>query len=218
MDASSTARRLYDWKDYRSWPDDQRWEIIGGEAYAMSPAPSLRHQTVVGRLHTAMARHFSSGTCSLFLAPVDVKLSDEDVVQPDLVVACDPGQLRGTHVEGAPSLVVEVISPSTHLHDRKHKIALYERYGVGEVWLVTPYPHAVEVFLFKDGAYRVAAVYGKEDTLTSPSFPKLRIPLRKVFDFPLEPGERIQMVREGHPPYAVRSGAREKARRAESGK
>ena len=192
------------WNDYRQWPNDERWELIGGEAFAMTPASNTRHQRVVAKLHVELARFFQRKKCELFLSPVDVKLSEQDVVEPDLVVVCNPNQVKTSHIEGAPTLVVEVLSTSTALYDRQRKMDLYARSGVKEVWLVTPCPASVETYLLIESGYRLAAVYGKVDTLKSATFPRLRVALGKVFDFPLEPGESVSMVGEGHPSYHTR--------------
>jgi len=194
-----TAR--FTWRDYRTWPADERWEIIGGEAFAMTPAPSTRHQKIVRRLTRLLDAHFAGHTCEAYVAPVDVKLSEEDVVQPDLLVVCEKDRIKPTHIEGAPTLVVEVLSPSTAVFDRVRKLRLYAASGVQEVWLVTPYPHTVEVFALDGDEYRLAGVYGREDSLQSRRFPDLTIDLDSVFDFPIDPGERIEMVKEGRPPY-----------------
>ena len=197
MSTTATARHLpYTWDDYRTWPDDERWEIVEGEAYAMSPAPTPRHQHVVATLLYALMTHLAGKRCRPIVSPVDVKLDDLNVVQPDIVVVCRPEQIRCTHVEGPPALVVEVLSPSTALHDRARKLRLYARHGVIEVWLVTPFPPCVEIYRLDGASYRLGEVLSKEDTLRSPSFANLAVDLAPVFDFPLEPGEDPPAVRE----------------------
>jgi Uma2 family endonuclease len=206
MSEAVRSTERFTWRDYRSWSDDERWEIIGGEAFAMTPAPILRHQRIVTELNRQMANAFLDKPCSVFVSPTDVKLSEEDVVQPDLLVVCDESKMKRTHIEGVPTLVVEVLSPSTVAFDRVRKLRLYAVSGVQEVWLVTPYPHTVEVFALDGDEYRLAGVYGKEDTLTSRRFSELTIDLDRLFDFPIEPGERIEMVKEGRPPYGRGEG------------
>ncbi len=204
MSGSSTAKKLYDWDDYRTWPDGQRWELVKGEAFAMTPAPAPRHQRVLKRLCGLLDRYLAGKPCEVLPSPIDVRLSNDDVVQPDLVVVCRPEQIKRTHIEGPPTLAVEILSDSTALYDRTLKLRLYARSGVQEVWLVTPYPWLIEVLLLDGESYRIVGAYTKTDTLTSPTFPNLALALNKVFDFPLEPGEEIEMIREGHPPYAQR--------------
>ena len=196
--------RRYTWADYRTWPDDQRWEIIGGEAYGMSPSPASRHQIISGELFVGLRSFFKGRDCRVFAAPMDVRLSDEDVVQPDLLVVCDPKQILRTHIEGPPSLVVEILSPDSTAHDRIRKSALYAAAGVREYWIVTPWPHVVEVLSLDGRGYRLHRAFGKDDALTSPTFPGLEIPLAGIFDFPLEPGEEPPVVREPPSPrYAA---------------
>ena len=190
------SEQRFTWANYQTWPDDERWEIIGAQAFAMSPSPSSRHQRISGQLYLSLGLHFRDQKCRPFAAPMDVKLSDEDVVQPDLMVVCNPSQIQRTHIEGAPRLVVEILSPDSLLHDRVRKTGLYARAGVAELWLVTPFPSLIEVFRRKRGAYRLEAAYPKEQELVSPTFPDLKINLADIFDFPLEPGEEPPKVRE----------------------
>jgi len=130
-------KRPLNFEDYRSWPDESRWELIDGHPYAMW-SPSSLHQELSTSLVLELTPFFRDRGCRLFHAPMDVKLSDHDVVQPDLLVVCDPKQIRSTHIEGAPALVVEILSPSTLRHDRVLKLNLYARAGVAEYWLLTP--------------------------------------------------------------------------------
>jgi Uma2 family endonuclease len=196
----------YTWADYQGWDDNQRWEIIGGEAYLMSPSPAWRHQKMVTEMSGQMFPYFKGKPCQLLLSPMDVVLSEADVVQPDLLVVCQPSQVKRTHIEGAPALVVEILSPSSAGRDRREKLMLYARAGVKEYWIVTPWPSLVEVLLLEGDRYVVHKVHGKDDTLESPTFPGLRLTLADVFDFPLEPGEEPPAVHE--PPS---SGYRAKA-------
>jgi Uma2 family endonuclease len=196
MSESVKQGRRYTWADYQTWNDDQRWEIIGGEAYLMSPSPTSRHQRILSDLHGQMYPHFKGKPCQLLVSPMDVVLSDEDVLQPDLLVVCNPQQTKRTHIEGAPTLVVEITSPSSTTRDRLLKLNLYARAGVKEYWIVTPWPSLVEVLLLEGGRYVMHSVFGKDDTLTSPSFPGLQVQLADVFDFPLEPGEEPPVVKE----------------------
>lgn len=185
----------FTWADYLAWPDDERWEIIAGEAYAMAP-PMTRHQRIHRDLMAALIPLFRKGPCEVFGAPTGVRLSDEDAVEPDILVVCDPKQIKPTHVEGPPKLVVEILSPGSIAHDRIRKSRLYARAGVQEYWIVTPHPAVVEVLSLDGGTYRLAHAFGKEDTLKSPAFPDVSIPLADVFTFPLEPGDEVPVVRE----------------------
>jgi len=197
----------YTWDDYRQWPEGERWELVGGEAFAMTPAPSLRHQHIVTALGRELSTFFHDRPSRAFVSPLDIKLSRDDVVEPDVVVVCDPDQMKETHIEGAPTLVVEVASPSTAHHDRIRKMELYARHGVREYWIVTPYPPSLEVFVNDGMSFRFHSGFDETQTLTSPAFPELKIELRGVFDFPVPPERDVQRVKEGHPPYGSDTGS-----------
>ena len=201
MGTAHSAVRRYSWDDYRYWPDGERWELIHGQPFAMSPAPSSRHQAVCGDLYGLLFDHFRDRSCRVFFAPTDVKLSAHDVVQPDLFVVCDRSQIKKTHVEGPPVLVIEVLSPSSQRHDRVRKLQLYAESGVGEFWLVQPYPAVVEVLQLAGGSYRVVGAYAEDDRLLSPTFPDLAIDLGQVFTLPVEPEDQVDEIRESAPPY-----------------
>jgi Uma2 family endonuclease len=132
--------------DYVQWQGDERWELIDGIAHLMSPAPSMAHQRVLMELARQIANQLEGQRCRLFPAPFDVRLprteeaddSVDTVVQPDLVVVCDPDKLDEAGVRGAPDWVIEILSPSTTARDRIEKRDLYERTGVREYWIVHP--------------------------------------------------------------------------------
>ncbi len=196
-----TARQdRWSWDDYRSWNDDQRWELLDGEPYCMSPAPASRHQAIALDLGALLTQHFKSRACRPFIAPIDLKLTAHDIVQPDLLVVCDPSQIRETHIDGPPALVVEILSPSSGRHDRVRKLGLYARSGVTEYWLIQPYPAVVEVLRLDGDSYRIAGVYTDRDLLLSPTFPELTLDLSEIFTLPVPAEERIDEVRESPPP------------------
>jgi Uma2 family endonuclease len=204
MPSESTARKLrLTWDDYRSWNDGKRWEIIGGVAYDMTPAPTTRHQKLQIRLAHCLEGFCDGKPCDVYPAPTDVKLSETDIVQPDLAVVCDRSQIKETHIEGAPTLVAEILSPSTEARDRGCKLDLYAEAGVNEVWLVKPYPWLIEVFVLTDAAYRRAGAYTEENTFASPTFPDLQLDLAKLFDLPIPPEERIRRVKDGPAEYVA---------------
>ena len=148
--------------DYLTWPDDARYELIDGVAYAMAPAPVRRHQEVVGELFRQIADALDGKTCRPYLAPFDVRLPKlkskasnkvDSVVQPDISVICDRDKLDERGCLGAPDWIIEVLSPSTASHDQIVKHALYERFGVREYWLVHPVDKLVIIYTLSEGAY-----------------------------------------------------------------
>ncbi|MDP1830493.1 MAG: Uma2 family endonuclease [Geothrix sp.] len=132
----------YTVEDWKLW--DGRWEIINGVAYDMTPAPTLEHQRISSKLHLAIGnaleairRSAEGGECEIFAAPVDVYLGDA-VVQPDLLVICDPAKKSERGIEGAPDLVVEILSPSTASKDYSRKRWTYEAAGIPEYLIIDP--------------------------------------------------------------------------------
>ncbi len=189
----TTAKRMgsrFTYADYLTWPDDERWEIIGGEAYAMTPAPTLKHQDVSGNIFAKFKEFFRGKPCKPFYAPTDVVLDDENVVQPDVLVVCDRNKMTDANIQGAPDLIVEVLSPSTGLKDKREKKALYERFGVREYLVVDPEHEMVERFVLSGGHYGCEEVFGWTETLPLSIFPELSLNLWEVFDreLPLEEG------------------------------
>jgi Uma2 family endonuclease len=170
------SRVSYD--DLQARNDDTRWELIDGVAYAMS-SPALRHQTILRELMIALQAHFRKGPCKVVPAPFDVKLSNHDVVQPDLIVSCGDRLGEAFH-DGPPDLVIEILSPSSLRHDRIRKLGLYAKYGVPEYWLVTPEPFMIEILSFQGSSFVVHSAYSEDDCLLSPRFPDLRVDLAEL--------------------------------------
>jgi len=175
------------YEDYLLFPDDgKRHELIQGD-HCMTPAPKTRHQRISGNLHAALHRHVRQHPLGqVFAAPCDVILSDEDVVQPDLlfVSAAKAGIVTEDNVKGAPDLVVEILSDVTRKRDEVTKRKLYEHFGVTEYWIVDPDLETVKVFRLSDHQYVRAAELSKEahDTLTTPLLPDFRLPLGELFE------------------------------------
>ena len=145
----------FTYKDYCSWPKDERWELIDGEAYNMSPAPSTKHQRISRVLSTKIDNYLSGRKCELFIAPFDVFLPDYinqntdniiNVVQPDLSVICNPVKLIDKGCYGAPDLIIEILSPSTSKKDLNEKFQLYEKHGIKEYWIIDPGNKYIQVF------------------------------------------------------------------------
>ncbi|MBI4754524.1 MAG: Uma2 family endonuclease [Betaproteobacteria bacterium] len=155
--------------EYRNWPEDVRYELIDGVAYAMAPAPTTTHQELIGGLYRCVVEALDDSPCRVFFAPVDLRLPRADeaddrvdtVVQPDLLVVCDPSKVDERGVRGAPDWVVEVLSPSTASHDHILKRRIYERHGVREYWLIHPTDRVVLMYRLEAGAAGLA--YGKPE-------------------------------------------------------
>jgi Uma2 family endonuclease len=149
--------------DYRTWPEDVRFELINGRALLMTPAPSLDDQTLAFEIGRQVGNALEGKPCRVLLAPVDVllnavKAGDDDavdtVVQPDVLVVCDPAKLARHGVRGAPDWVLEVISPASASHDQIVKLAAYEKAGVREYWIAHPTDRVLTIYRHDGAAYR----------------------------------------------------------------
>ncbi len=156
-----------DYSDYLAAPDDgRRYEIVRGDV-SVTPAPSPRHQWISSILERALDEHFRTrGLGWMFHAPIDVILADRDIVQPDIIVVADRRQVSARGIEGAPLLVVEILSPTTRSRDRGVKAQRYAELGVLHYWLVDPDARRIECLRAEGGVYRTVAVAQGEETLT----------------------------------------------------
>ncbi|MFH0908284.1 MAG: Uma2 family endonuclease [bacterium] len=184
------------WTEYQGLPEGERWEIIHGEAYDMSPSPMRRHQRAVVELSRQIGNHFKGQKCEAYVAPLDVKLDDVCVVQPDVFVVCDKRICHDTHINGAPDLIIEVLSPTSIHRDRFIKFGLYAQKGVSEYWIVDPDAQRVEVFVHHRGTYRLACAYEKNETARSVKFKALKVALSDVFDVSDESGGKLRLIKE----------------------
>lgn len=195
----STAEKIekrFTYAEYCSWDDNQRWELIDGIPYNMTPAPVIKHQSILTNLVTRIGLSLAGKTCKPFIAPTDVVFDEYNVVQPDLLVVCDRSKLTDANVQGAPDLVVEILSPSTSRKDRREKMALYERFGVREYIVIDPANETVERFTLTDGKYGHPDVFGWDETMTLALFPELELNLWEIFE-----KEKVEAVNEPRPGY-----------------
>ena len=180
-----TEKQRYKYDDYCSWDDGQRWELIDGVAYAMSPGPSWEHQDISGKLYLQIANFLKGKPCKVFYAAFDVRLNadsgDDTVLQPDIVVICDRSIIGGTGCKGVPDMVAEIISPSTARRDRLVKLQIYQKAGVREYWIVDPESKTVSVHLLENGKYTISA-YGDEDSAPVHVLEGCLINLAEVFE------------------------------------
>lgn len=188
---------LYTYSDYLTWPDEERWELIEGIPYDMSPAPFRRHQGVSGELFRQIANFLEDKPCEVYAAPFDVRLmpgaspeqlrqADDDdittVVQPDIAVICDRDKLDERGCLGAPDMVVEILSPSTAAKDQIQKLVVYEKSGVKEYWVVHPTDKIVTIRLLNEqGQYGIPSIHEGKGTLPVHILPDLEIDLDRVF-------------------------------------
>jgi len=177
----------FSYADYKAWDlkEGERYELINGIAYAMS-APNLTHQRLLMRLSGTFYNFLKDKKCEVFTAPFDVRLfyeedeSDDTVVQPDLVVVCDPKKLGEEGCRGAPDMVVEILSSSNNVFEMERKLNLYKEAGIPEYWIVDPKNKHISIYRLKDGAY-ILRTCNNQDIARPEVLPGLEIPLSTLF-------------------------------------
>ncbi len=192
----STARKIdiekkYSYADYLSWPEDERWEIIDGVPYDMSPAPIPDHQRISVELSRQIANYLIDKTCEVIATPVDVRFSKGekenekeifDIVQPDIIINCDKDKIDDKGCFGAPDVVIEILSPSTASKDIIKKRMLYEKNKVKQYWIVDPQEKEVYIYKLQDnGKYGDPEEYIKSDKIKVQGFEGLEVDLNLVF-------------------------------------
>jgi Uma2 family endonuclease len=181
----SGVRLTYD--DFLLFPDDgKRHELIDGVHY-VTPSPNMGHQRILGKLHLAIGNYLEANPIGeVFFAPLDVVISQFDIVEPDLLYLSRERAASvevPEHIRGVPELVVEVASKSTRKRDQTLKRALYERSGVSEYWTVDPDTQVIRVYRNSDDGFGKPTELRRDagDTLTTPLLPGLAISLERVF-------------------------------------
>ena len=186
--AKNTAN-TFTYAEYLKWPEEDRYELIQGIAIAQA-APNTDHQQCSIALSSHFYFHLVGKTCKVFEAPFDVILAEKgkrdfekvDVVQPDIVVVCNPEIITTRGCEGIPDLIIEILSPGTYRKDLNEKFNLYEQKGVKEYWLVSPGDASVVVYLLdENGVYRQAGIYGREEKVPVACLPGFEIDLTRIF-------------------------------------
>lgn len=169
--------KKYTYADYLTWDDEERWELIEGVPYCMTPAPLASHQHVSGEIFGNLWSFIKGKPCRAFAAPFDIRLtadsdtddsSIENVVQPDISVICDEQKIDKRGCLGPPDVIIEILSPATAYRDETEKLKLYEQHGVKEYWIVNPDARYVMVYNIADNKFGKPPYYTENETLTSP--------------------------------------------------
>ena len=173
----------YTWADLSLMPDDgKRREIIDGEIY-VTPSPVDHHQMILFNLTMAFGKFLETHPLGkLRFAPLDVILSEHDVLEPDLLLVLNEHQnILQDWVRGAPDLVIEILSPTTSARDRGIKLKAYARYGIAEYWIVDPVAQAIEVHRLTAEGFRLIATRAKGGTVETPMLPGFSLAVTPVF-------------------------------------
>ncbi len=182
--------KLYTYWDYLNFQFSERVELIRGKIMKMAPAPSVPHQQFSSSVYLKFNSLFKEKTkCKILYAPIDVKLpipkgiKDSTVVQPDIIVVCDASKLDERCCNGAPDLVVEILSKSNQKHDLHTKFELYEEGGVKEYWIADLQNKSILVYTLQDGKYIGLRPFAEDMNVESVIFPFLSFNVGELFDF-----------------------------------
>ena len=182
---SYSTDKIHTYSDYCQLPEEENYyyEILDG-VLIREPAPTKLHQRVSARLQRLLQDYFweRDPEAEIFNAPIDLTLSDTNVVQPDLVYAPDDSDVDEQRINVIPELVVEIISPSTLKKDRVDKLRIYSRQGVPHYWIVDPLAQTLEAFILSGSRqYVIASSATGAEVFTHPSYPRLTIELEVLW-------------------------------------
>lgn len=181
----------YTYSDYLTWRFEETVELIKGKLMKMA-APSRRHQQVSWRLSGVFFNVFRQSQCEVYAAPFDVRLLDNQkslatqqmiysVVQPDLCVICDPSKLDDKGCEGAPDLIIEILSAGNSKKEMRIKKNLYEENGVREYWVIDPEHETLIQYVLIDKTFASPQIFVSDDKIQSAIFPNLHFILAEIF-------------------------------------
>lgn len=182
-----TPERYY-YQKYLQLDDEYSYEVLHGELYAMTPAPTVQHQLVLRNILVLLAGSLKNTGCEVISAPCDVLLPEKDedidhtstIVQPDIFVICDKSKIKDKYCLGAPDLIVEVVSPSRPSMDYVKKLHLYEKHGVKEYWIVNYTQKDIMVYSLMDTEYGAPKTY-LSGVINSDIFENLKLILADIF-------------------------------------
>lgn len=177
------SKKVHTSVDYWNLPEGDRAELIDGQLYAMAP-PSFIHQKLVMELSATLRDYIKShgGDCEVIPAPFAINLTadDETYVEPDISVICDKSKLTDQRCNGAPDLVIEIVSPSSRKMDYSKKMVLYSDAGVREYWIVDPAKERTTVYHFEEDSAPV--IYTFDQTITAGVFDQLAVTMIDLLD------------------------------------
>ena len=191
MASPAVKTERFTYSDYLTWNGDERWEIIEGIPYSMSPAPNRRHQEFLGIIFNPISNYLKGKKCKVYVAPFDVRFAAsfnddyliESVVQPDISVFCDEKKLDDRGAKGPPDWIIEILSPATASKDLHEKLLLYQKYGVKKYWIVNLELETIsKLVLDKTGKYLPGKEHHKKEIISPEIFPELVFNLDELFN------------------------------------
>ena len=168
-------------------------EKINGVIYNMSPSGGFRHSQINGNIYFALMKQLKNSICAVSVENLDLYLSDDEYVIPDIMLICDRKQIKNDKYRGVPRFVVETLTPATSLKDRTVKKDKYAQLDIDEYWIVSPRERSVEIYYLEDGQYTLVGSYilvedaedenyNAETVLTFRAMPTVNIVLREIFE------------------------------------
>lgn len=182
-DFAIPQKEVYTYADYALLPEGAPYQLIGGEL-VMTPAPSTFHQIISIRLAGEFIYFVREKDLGIILAaPVDVYFEEKETYQPDIIfIAKDRlSIIEPARINGAPDLVVEILSPSTGYYDLKKKARTYARHGVREYWVVDPEDHSIEVHVGQEGKFILSQRVEGEGRVESLVLKGLAVEAKEIF-------------------------------------
>lgn len=165
--------------------DRIRDEKINGVIFDMSPAPNFRHSEICGNLYLKIRMGLKGSLCKVFMENIDYKYNEQtdDYLEPDIIICCDPKDIKGNSYYGTPKFIAEVISPSTAKRDKGIKKDIYEKSGVSEYWIISPNGESIDIYYLKNGRYELHDVCTLDEDAESEDYNEnMQITLR---EFPI---------------------------------
>ena len=168
-------------------------EKINGVFYDMSPSGGFAHGQINGNIHHVLRSQLKGSVCAVTIENLDLYLSDDEYVIPDIMLICDRNQVKKDKYRGVPRFIVETLSPSTAFKDRTVKMTAYAKLGVDEYWIVQPKEKSVEVYYLENGKYELnqsyildddveSEDYNAETVLTLRAMPNISMTLTEIFE------------------------------------
>jgi len=176
-------KKKYTYEDYVKLPEGAPYQLIGGELI-MTPAPTPYHQIVSRKIMSLLIQYVEKNNLGEILySPIDVYFSEEDVFQPDIIfISKERLNIIGeTKIEGAPDLIIEILSPSTAYYDLGRKYEVYEKNGVKEYWIVHPERKSIEIYQNQEGQFKLIQMAKEKDTVNSSLFKDFELNLERIF-------------------------------------
>lgn len=184
MDPVLLEKKCYTYEDYAKLPEGARYQLIGGQLI-MTPAPSTYHQEISKRLEYLLYEYVElrQKLGKVYYAPVDVYLEDEETYQPDIIFISNTRLdiIKKEKIEGAPDIIIEILSPSTAYYDLVHKKELYARHSVKEYWIVDPIGKWIELYKNDNGAFLLVTKARKGESISSEVLVGFTVALDTVF-------------------------------------